>query len=470
MAETLTPDICVIGGGPGGTAVALAAAAFGVPAVLVQHAGPDGYLASGALVAAAQRAAGVRSAEAFGVTGTGAVVDFARVQQHAREAVAAVAPDSSPERLAGLGVRVIQGQARFNDRRTLAVGDQYEIRARRFVIAPGSAPALPDIPGIDTAPALTPETILDLKELPQHLLIVGAGRSGLEMAQAFRRLGSAVTVLDAGEPLRRDDAEAAAIVLAQLERDGVVIRDGVKIARVAHAVGRVTVALEADGAEENLDGTHLMLAAGRRPVLDGLNLGAAQVRYDESGIAVGKNLKTSNKRIYAIGGVAAGHSAFVHAAEHHAGLVIRNALFRSPVKVDDSAVPRIVFTDPELAHVGLTEAQARTAHKSIRILRRPYHGNARAAAERVPHGHIKIVTDKKGMVLGVTIVGAQAGELIAPWCLALAQKLNVAAFAGINVPHRTLAEIGKRAAFDFLAPGLTRPWVRRIIAWLKIFG
>jgi pyruvate/2-oxoglutarate dehydrogenase complex dihydrolipoamide dehydrogenase (E3) component len=476
MAETLTPDICVIGAGSGGLSVAAAAAAFGVPVVLIErHAmGGDclntGCVPSKALLAAARRAEIVQNSHAFGIGAAGVNIDFTKVHAHVHQVIASIAPTDSVERFAGLGVRVIKGQAKFKDRRTVAVGDDYEIRARRFVIATGSAPALPPIPGLDGGPYLTNETIFDLTERPDHLIVIGAGPVGLEMAQAFRRLGSAVTVLEVAEPLAKDDPECTAIVLAQFEREGVIIRSGVKIARIAHVGGEVKVTIDAGDKEETVVGSSLLVATGRKPTVDGLDLEAARIRYDRSGIFVNKKLKTANKRVYAIGDVAAGQLQFTHAANYHAGLVIRNALFRLPVHVNGNVVPWVTYTDPELAQAGLTEAQARKRRINIRILRWPYHDNDRAQAERTTHGHIKVITDKKGKILGATIVGAQAGELIATWVLAIAQGLNIRTFTGIVLPYPTLSEIGKRAAIDFYTPSLTSPWVRRIIAWLRIFG
>jgi pyruvate/2-oxoglutarate dehydrogenase complex dihydrolipoamide dehydrogenase (E3) component len=476
MAEILKPDICVIGGGSGGLSVAAAAAAFGVPVVLIERhkMGGDclntGCVPSKALLAAAKRAAAMRSAAPFGVTASSIDVDFGKVHDHVQRVIAAIAPADSAERFAGLGVRVIKGQAKFKNRRTVAVGKDVEIRARRFVIATGSAPALPPIPGLDEGPYLTNESVFDLTELPGRLIIIGAGPIGLEMAQAFRRLGSEVTVLEVAMPLAKDDPECAAIVLDQLEREGVVVRSGVKVARVKHASGSVAVTFEGAGGVETVEGGRLLIATGRKPTTDGLDLEAARIKYDRLGIRVNKKLKTANRRVYAIGDVAAGQLQFTHAANYHAGLVIRNALFRFPVKVNNSVVPWVTLTDPELAQTGLTEAQARERGIKIRILRWPYHDNDRAQAERETHGHIKVIANSKGKIVGATIVGAQAGELIAMWTLAIAQGLNVRSLTGIVLPYPTLSEIGKRAAIDYFTPSLTSPWVRRIIAWLRIFG
>jgi pyruvate/2-oxoglutarate dehydrogenase complex dihydrolipoamide dehydrogenase (E3) component len=475
MAETLTPDICVIGAGSGGLSVAAAAAAFGVSCVLVERhkMGGDclntGCVPSKALLAAAKRAALAKNALPFGIA-VRAEFDFGKVHDHVQRVIAAIAPTDSAERFAGLGVRVIKGHAQFKDRRTVVVGDQFQIRARRFVIATGSTPAIPPIAGLDSGPFLTNETIFDLSELPSHLVIVGAGPIGLEMAQAFRRLGSAVTVLEQAVPLPKDDPECAGVVLGQLERDGVVVRSGAHVTRVAYASGSVTVTFAASGAEETVEGSHLLVAAGRKPTVDGLDLQAAGIRYDRTGIFVNRKLKTRNGRVYAIGDAASGQPQFTHVANYHAGLVIRNALFRLPVNVHKGVIPWVTFTDPELAQVGMTEAQARAHRYKIRILRWPYHDNDRAQTERETHGHIKVIVTRGGRILGATIVGAQAGELIATWVLAITQGLNIKEMTGIVLPYPTLSEIGKRAAIDYFTPSLTRPIVRRIIAWMRIFG
>jgi pyruvate/2-oxoglutarate dehydrogenase complex dihydrolipoamide dehydrogenase (E3) component len=313
--------------------------------------------------------------------------------------------------------------------------------------------------------------VFDVSERPDRLIIIGAGPIGLEMAQAFRRLGSAVTVLEAAVPLAKDDPECAAIVLDQLEREGVVIRNGVKVVRVKHASARVAVTFEgAGGGEETVEGDNLLVAAGRKPTIEGLDLDAAGIKYDRSGILVNRKLKTANRRVYAIGDAAAGQLQFTHAANYHAGLVIRNALFRLPVKVNNDVVPWVTYTEPELAQTGLTEAQARERKLKPRILRWPYHDNDRAQAERETHGHIKVITTRKGKIIGATIVGVQAGELIAMWTLAIAQGLNIRSLTGLVMPYPTLSEIGKRAAIDFFTPSLMSPWVRRITTWLRIFG
>jgi len=475
MPELLRPDICVIGAGSGGLSVAAAAAAFGVPVVLVEKArmGGDclntGCVPSKSLIAAGKRAHAIAAARPFGVTAPGAEVAFGDVHRHVHDVIAAVAPNDSKERFGGLGVRVIEGTARFKDARTVAVGDEIEIKARRFVIATGSSPSVPPIPGLAETPHLTNETVFNLTARPEHLVVIGAGPIGLELAQAFRRLGAEVTVLEAAQPLAREDPECAGIVLDALAREGVVVRAGAAVVRVEAADARVKVVVRAGAGEQVLDGSHLLVATGRRVNTAGLGLEDAGIKYDGGGIRVDQGLRTANKRVYAIGD-AAGGAQFTHAANYHAGLVIRNALFRLRVKVDDDLIPRVTFTDPELAHVGLTEAEARRRGVALRVLRWPYHENDRAQAERETVGHIKVVTDRRGRILGATIVGAAAGELITTWTLAISQGLNIRAFTGIVVPYPTLAEVGKRAAITYFTPSLTSPWVRRIIALLRRFG
>ncbi len=474
--ERLTPDICVIGGGAAGLSVAAAAAALGVGTVLIERRRTGGEclytgcVPSKALLAAARRAADMRSADAFGVHVAEMRVDFPRVRAHVRAVIEEIAPVDSVERFGGLGVRVIKGEARFRDRRNLIVGDEFEIQPRRTVIATGSVPALPSIPGLQDGVYFTSDNIFDLDVLPSHLVVIGAGATGLELAQAFRRLGSGVTVLDSGPALAQDDPECVEVLLTQLEREGVTIHSGVTVSQISHAIGHLGVKFARDGKQEMVGGSHLLIATGRKPVLDSLDLKAAGIRTDDNGILVNAKLRTSNWHVYAIGDVASGQPRFTHAASHEAGIVIRNALFRQAMRMDAAAIPHVIFTDPEIAQTGLTEAQARSRGYKVRILRRPYSENDRAHAERQRRGHIKIVADPKGRVLGATIVGEQAGELITAWSLAVQQGLTLRNMAELVVPYPTFSEAGKRAAADFYLPRLTQPFLRRIINVLRIFG
>jgi pyruvate/2-oxoglutarate dehydrogenase complex dihydrolipoamide dehydrogenase (E3) component len=478
MAEKLTPDICVIGAGAGGLSVAAAAAAFGVPVVLIEKGRMGGEclntgcVPSKAMIAAAARAEAMRGGVQFGIKQVRPGVEFDQVNDHIHRVIDAVAPNDSRERFTALGVRVIEGEARFRDHRTVVVGQEpdirFEITARRFVIATGSLPLIPPISGLDQVPYLTNENVFDLRERPKHLIIVGAGPVGLELAQAFRRLGSDVTVLEVAQPLAKEDQECAGIVLDALAREGITIRSSVKVERVRRRSARIEIVL-AGGTEETIHGSELLIATGRTPNIAGLDLDAARVKHGPSGIVVNGKLRTSNRRVYAIGDVI-GPPRFTHAASHQAAQLVRNMLFRLPMKIDPDDIPRVTFTDPELAHIGLTDTAARARHGKVRVLRWGYHDNDRAQAERRTRGHIKVITNPKGAILGATIVGAAASEQITAWTLAISQGLNIRSFAEIVMPYPTYSEIGKRAAIGFFTPTLTKPWLRRILGWLRRLG
>ncbi len=469
--KELRPDICVIGAGPGGLSVAAAAAAFDVGAVLIEKSRMGGEsLNRGsvpvqALIAAAERVNDARTGARFGIKTGRFAVDFAAINTHVQDVVGAVAPNSTRERLAGLGVHVIAGEARFTDPRTVAAGE-FTIKARRFVIATGSSPVIPAIPGLLGAPYLTDETVFNLTEIPRHLIVIGGGPIGLELAQAFRRLGSEVTVLEAAMPLAGADPEGAAVVLNALACEGIKLRTGVEVAKIGRALGKVQVVLATGAGVATIEGSHLLVTAARQPNIEDLNLDAARIRMTASGIALDKYLRTTNKRVYAVGDVAGGPNS-THVAQYHAGLVVRHALFNVPVKLDHQIIPWVTFTDPQLAHVGLLEDEARAHSGVIRVLRWPYRENDRAQVERTTDGHIKVVTDRLGGILGATIVGPNAAESITAWTLAISQKLNIRALAGLVVPYPTYAEVGKRAAITYFNEGLTMPRAHRIMGWLR---
>jgi len=315
---------------------------------------------------------------------------------------------------------------------------------------------------------LTNETIFGLTECPAHLIVIGAGPGGLELAQAHRRLGAKVTVLEATVPLAQQDPECAAIVLDQLRREGIAIEEAVTIESVAPGAS-VRIRLVGPYGAQIIEGSHVLIATGRRPRVEALNLQAAGIASGPQGIKVDKRLLTTNRRVYAIGDVTGGPQ-FTHVSNYHAGLVIRNALFRLPIDRHAGVIPAVMYTDPELAQVGLTADQARARYRSIRVLRWSYDDNDRAQTERDTCGHIKVVTGRYGRVLGATVVGAQAGELITAWTLAVAQNLNIRVLAGLVVPYPTFSEVGKRAAMTYFMPNLTNPWVQRIIGVLRRLG
>ncbi len=476
-APVLTPDICVIGAGSGGLSVAAAAAALGVDVVLIEKGkmGGDclntGCVPSKALLAAAKRAHLMRSSQKFGIAAHEPEIDFAGVHAHVHGVIAAIAPHDSVERFTGLGVNVIQAAAKFTDPETVVAGDQ-AIKARRFVIATGSSAAAPPVAGLNETTFLTNESIFELTECPEHLIVIGGGPIGMEMAQAHRRLGAQVTVLEAFTALGKDDPELTAIVLEQLRKDGVVIHEGVSIDQVSGETGdiRIDVTLKGDdGAKQTINGSHLLVAAGRAPNIADLDLAAAEIEFTRAGIAVNERLRTTNTRVYAIGDVAGGLQ-FTHVAGYHAGIVIRNIVFRARAKVTGATIPWVTYTDPELAHVGLNEAQARKKYGAVKVLRWSYSENDRAVAERQTTGLVKLITAKRGRLVGAGIVGAQAGELIAPLNIAVANALKVKALTDLVIAYPTLSEMMRRAAITNYDDALKSPLLRKLIRFLARFG
>ncbi len=474
MGEVLRPDICVIGAGSGGLTMAAGASQMGAETVLVERSlmGGDclnyGCVPSKALLAAARAASEVRRAPRFGVDAGAPEIDFARVHASVQGVIARIAPQDSVERFTGLGVRVIQDHARFTGPRELVAGE-CTIRARRFVVATGAAPLVPPIPGIEDVPYHTNETIFGETALPGHLLILGGGPIGVELGQAFARLGARVTILEAARILPRDDQELVEVVRNRLRADGVAIHEGARVEAVERRAGGLAARVGGDGPKAWHEGTHLLVALGRGPVTDDLGLEAAGVIHGPGGITIDCRQRTTNKRIYAIGDVAEGYR-FTHTASHGATVVLRHALFRLPAKAESRAVPWVTYTEPELAHVGLAEDAARAAHGDIRVLRWPFAENDRAWTDGVTDGLIKAVTTKSGRILGTTIVGHNAGELIQPWVLAIGGGLRIGAIAKMIAPYPTLGEVSKRAAGTFYMPKLFSERTKKLVRLLARLG
>ncbi|MBY0324961.1 MAG: FAD-dependent oxidoreductase [Reyranella sp.] len=470
---TLTPDVCIVGAGSAGLVAAAGAAQLGLDVVLIERAamGGDclnqGCVPSKALIAAAKMAQAQRDGAAFGIAPVEPTVDFIRVMDHVAEVIAAIAPNDSVERFETLGVRVLKEEARFIGRTELQAGP-HRIRSRRIMLATGSRPTAPPLPGLAEAGFLTNETIFANRILPGHLIIIGGGPIGLEMAQAHRRLGSRVTVLEVAGFLAKDDPELTAIVVARLRREGVELRDHTMIARVERSAAGVVAILESG---ERLEGSHLLVAAGRAPVVDSLDLDKAGVAHTAKGVTVDASLRTSNRNVWAIGDCN-GLYAFTHMAGYEASLFIRGALFRAPARLDAAIVPWATYTDPELAQVGLSEREAREKHgDAVKILRWKLAENDRAQTERATEGMVKAITDRRGRILGAAIAAPHAGELIQPWCLAIAKRLKISALASFVPPYPTLGEASKRAAGSYFTEALFGPrtrWLVRLLSRLPV--
>ncbi len=474
MSLSVECDLCIIGAGSAGLSVAAGAAQMGARVVLIEKGrmGGDclntGCVPSKSLIAAAAAAHAIRTAGRFGVTGREPEIDFLRVHDHVQGVIDAIAPHDSVERFEGLGVTVVQASARFTGPREIEAGGT-RWRARRFVVATGSAPAIAPIPGLAETPYLTNETIFELTALPDHLVVVGGGPIGVEMAQAFRRLGAAATILENARILPKDDPDAVEVVRRRLLTEGVTIHEGAKVVGAARRGDGVAVTVELDSGSIEIAGSHLLVAAGRRPSVEELDLDAAGIARTARGITVDSRLRTSNKRVFAIGDVTGGLQ-FTHVAAHQAGIVIKNALFRWPAKAETRAVPWVTYTDPELAHVGLTEKAAGETDRGARAVVFALAEIDRARAERETEGFAKIVVGRRGRILGATIVGRSAGELILPWVLAIGQGLRIGAMAEVIAPYPTLSEVSKRAAGAFFAPKLFSPLTRRVVGLVQRFG
>ncbi|WDR00777.1 FAD-dependent oxidoreductase [Devosia sp. J2-20] len=461
-------DVCVIGAGSAGLSAASGAAQLGAKVVLIERGamGGDclntGCVPSKSLIAAAHAAHAFKAAMAMGVgEGLAPKVEFQTVHDHVHAVIGAIAPNDSVERFEGMGITVLKESASFVSPTEVAAGN-HRITARRFVVATGSRASLPPIPGLAACKPLTNETIFELTTRPDHLLILGGGPIGLEMAQAFRRLGSEVTVVDAGEILGKDEPEAAPLIRKVFADEGIALHENAQFADPKLVDGGVQATVKTASGTRTISASHLLVAAGRTPNLDGLGLDLAGVKTNKQGVEVDARLRSSNHRVYALGDVAGGPQ-FTHIAGYHAGIFVRNAVFGLPSKVDYAALPWVTYLDPEVAHVGLTEADARKQHGEVTTIIEHFAENDRAQTEKRTEGFIKLVLTPRGKVLGATMVGPHAGEMITLWGLVISGKVKLSAVASMIAPYPTLAEISKRAASAYYKPKLfgklPRAWV-----------
>jgi pyruvate/2-oxoglutarate dehydrogenase complex dihydrolipoamide dehydrogenase (E3) component len=466
-------DLVVIGAGAAGLSTAAISAALGLKVALIERAemGGDclntGCVPSKALLAAAKAAAAVREAGRFGVRAGPPEIDWAGVRAHVRRTIDRIAPIDSEARFRGMGVEVIRAPACFLAPDMISAGDR-RLTFRRCVIAAGSSAVVPDIPGLESVPWVTNETLFGLEDRPEHLVVLGGGPIGVEMALAHARLGCRVTVVEAGRLMGRDDPELVEGLRRVLLREGIALREGVALQRLEADPAGLAAHL-ADGSV--VTGSRLLLAVGRAPRLAALDLAAGNVAATKGGIATDSGLRSlTNRRVWAVGDIAdpegIGPRAFTHVASQHAGVLARRMMFRLPAKVDYAALPRVTYTDPELAQVGMTEAEAREAGLDPRPYRFPLPETDRAVAEGVEDGLVKLVVSPKGRLLGAGVLGPHAGEMAGLFGLMIGRKLPLSALAGLVLPYPTLAEGAKRAAGDFYAPKFLSAGARRVVRLL----
>ncbi|WP_404399977.1 dihydrolipoyl dehydrogenase family protein [Pelagibacterium halotolerans] len=446
LAETIRTDLCIIGGGPGGLAAAKEARARGAGVVLIEENALGGIalnwgsLAAHATAAAAKRAHQMRTARDLGIGAEEPRINFARLNAHINAVIAAAAPEASAEHLSADGIMVLHETGRFVDRRTLKAGETL-VRARRFIIATGSRPFVPDIPGFDAVPFHTPETISDLTRRPGHLVVLGGGETGLALAQSYLRLGVPVTLIDNLDPLGDCDVELRSIVLRRLMAEGLDVMPNTGVVSVRGNEGDIALTVKTGAEERDIGGTHLLVATGRRPNIAALGLDKAGIRASAGQLALNAFGRTSNRRIFAIG-AAAGDTYSVHAVRHRAHRTVSHALDGMFAARRKPAIPHVVYTDPEIAQVGLTEADARQRHKTrFTVTRFPFAAIDRARALGEIEGHVKLIVHEAGHILGAGIVGPQAGELITLFALAIARRLTPYDLQRLVIPHPALAEI-----------------------------
>jgi pyruvate/2-oxoglutarate dehydrogenase complex dihydrolipoamide dehydrogenase (E3) component len=468
MSADSSPDLCIIGGGPGGFSLALGAAACGRSVVLVEKGALGGRrltdaIPRHALLAASRAATSARGAATFGIAVPEPQIDFARVRQHAAAALAAIAPNYTQARLEAMNVRVIRAPGRFTRPDTCEAGGE-KIKARRFVVASGSVERILPIPGLGLVRPLDCAALCGLEHPPRCLIVIGADPDGLELAQALRRLGREAIVLAEREIFVSEDEELAAPVRAAFLRDGIVVHEDVRISRIEPRGDGVRVFITVAGHEKPVAGSHILVAAGRAPAVEGLGLAAARVRYNESGIETDASLATSNRRIRAIGTVVR-RTRQGGAAEQHAALVLRTVLGLPGSRTRRQVAARVILTSPAMATAGLPEAQARATHRHIRVLRWPFAETEWARIEHRRGGHVKLVTSRRGAVLGAGIVGPGAEELINLFTLAISKGMTASDIASIMVPYPALADAARRAAMTFRDSRYDAPLGRFLIDW-----
>lgn len=466
-------DIAIIGAGSGGLSVAAVASQLGLKVVLIEQnkMGGEclntGCVPSKALLAAAHCAHNMLTANKFGIAAVTPTIDFSQVMDHVANVIQTIAPNDSIERFTKLGVQLIHAHAEFSDDKTLHAGEHI-IKARQFIIATGSSPAIPPINGINDVPYLTNESIFELRSKPSHLLIIGAGAIGCELAQAFTLLGVKVSIIEAFKMMPRDEPELVTQLKSIFTEQGINLYEGANILSVQQHHADIKITFEVNGQTQTLIGSHLLVAAGRKSNHEDLNLDKAHIDHTPKGINVDTRLRTTNKRVYAIGDVV-GPYQLTHMANYQAGIIIRNVIFKKPSHVNYQSVPWVTYTIPELAHVGMLESEALAKDPQAKVFVIEMTDNDRAQAEHKTQGKIKLIVDKKARIYGVSILAEGAGELILPWVMLINNHQTLRELTDTIVPYPTLSEINKRIASEFYKPILFSKSVRSLVSFLKHF-
>ncbi len=462
-------DMGVLGGGSAGLTLCSGAAQLGAKTILIEKEpvlGGDclhyGCVPSKTLIKSAAVYHLINSAARFGLPAIQPPpVDFAKVVERIKSVIAVIQKHDSEERFCSLGAAVRFGAARFVDEHTVELEGK-RISAKAWLIATGSSPAAPPVPGLDNTSYLTNKEIFYLDRLPQSLIVLGAGPIAIEMAQAFARLGSQVSVVQrSGQILSKEDKDLADIAMGALEREGVRFYLNTKVSKAREVYGKLHLAFnDAEDKEVEISGERLLVALGRKANLEDLGLEEIGVEYDAKGLKLDKHLRTSHKHIFGAGDVTGGHQ-FTHAAGYEGGVVLANAVLHLPRKADCTWLPHVTFCAPELASIGMNEAEAKKAGHKYSVWTEDFIANDRALAEGETDGKLKLILDKNEKILGVQILGLHAGELINEWVAVAGGKLKLSTLAGLSHPYPTLGEINKRAAGDVMAPKLFSDFVKK---------
>lgn len=460
-------DIGILGAGSAGLTAASGAAKFGAKVLLVEREkmGGDclhyGCVPSKTLIHTAKVRRDMLHAETYGLPKTELPpVDFRGVKERILSVVNTIQQHDSPERFCGLGVRVEFGEPCFTDEHTVRIGnDAYT--ARSWLIATGSSPAVPDIPGLSDTPHLTNRELFYLDSLPASLAILGGGPIAIEMAQAFARLGTHVTVIQrSNQILTREDRDMAAIIQTALEADGVVVHLNAQVAEVKKTiVGCSVVIHKPDFSTTVIEAESLLVALGRTPNLEGFGLQEIDIRLGSGGLMLDNRLRTSQPHIYGAGDVTGAYQ-FTHAAGYEGGVAVTNAILRLPRKANYTLMPWCTYTDPELASIGLNELRAKEAGIEYSVWQEPFSANDRAMAEGAVSGLVKLLLDKNGKPIGIQIAGPHAGDLIAPWIGLMSGGGKLSGLAGAVHPYPTLAEINRKIAGNVFAEKIFSDRVR----------
>ena len=463
---TYDADLIVIGAGSAGLSVAAGAVQMGARVILIEggEMGGDclntGCVPSKALIEAARHAKAAVAAAKLGVSCSQVAIDYASIMQHVHVTIATIEPHDSQERFENLGVRVIRGYAKFTSKNAIIVENE-TITGRRIVVATGANAVTPPIKGLDQVGYFTSESFFENYDQPDHLIIVGGGPVGVEMAQAHAQLGIKTTLIERFEILPSELADTRDLVRKKLSHDGVTVFENCDILGIKESDAIKSITL---GDGQIIDGSHLLIATGRRANFQGLNLSAAGIETTDVGIEVDDSLRTTNRAVYAIGDVI-GREQFTHVAGYHASFVVRSALFGLPAKVKTHHIPRVTYCDPEVASVGdISDGPG------IEKYRVEYDVLDRAIAGDRAEGFAQMWV-KNGRVRGVTIVGAQAGELIHFWSLIIAQNLKLSKVSSVITPYPTLSDINKKLIGAYFTPRLfdnamIKSFVKRIQRWV----